>query len=83
MQPRPETKDGAINPIGLYKDPQSGQTIGAIEEIQADAIVHLGFKLVEEGREAAMLSEKEIAEKYSDAPTEVKAVDKSSKKESK
>lgn len=82
MQPQQERKDGAENPIGLYKDPQSGTTIGAIEETQADAIVQLGYKLVEAGREAAMLTDEQIAEKYSDAPKRA-TVAKSSEKESK
>ena len=41
-----ESKEGAVNPIGLYKDPESGQTSGAINEIQADAMVQQGWKLV-------------------------------------
>lgn len=34
------------NAPGLYRDPESGQYTGAINEIQADAIVHAGWKLV-------------------------------------
>jgi hypothetical protein len=82
MQPQQERKDGQENPIGLYKDPQSGTFIGAIEEVQADAFVQLGYKLVEAGREAATLSDKQIAKKYPDGPVN-KPADKSSEKASK
>ena len=55
-----EKKDGPENPIGLYKDPQSGQYIGVINEIQADAVVQQGYRLVKEGHEAAVLTQAEI-----------------------
>lgn len=54
-----ETSNNA-NPIGLYRDPESGQYIGALEEVQADAFVRVGFKLVKPGRDAAMTSETEL-----------------------
>lgn len=52
----------AENPIGLYKDPSSGKYTGAIHPAQADAMVRQGYKLVKEGQEAAMYSEKQISE---------------------
>ena len=59
---RPEKKDGAENPIGLYKDPQSGQVIGALNEVQGDAAVRLGFTLWKEGYEFAKMTDAQIAE---------------------
>ncbi len=59
MKPETSTKN---NPIGLYKDPQSGAYIGALEEAQADAYVRNGFQLVQEGEDAAKMSAKAIAE---------------------
>lgn len=53
----------ASNPIGLYKDPASGKYIGAIHEAQADAMIQQGYRLVKEGYDAAMLTEKEILAK--------------------
>lgn len=47
--------------IGLYKDPASGQYLGAIDPIQAEAMVQQGWKLHTPGREAAESSEKDIA----------------------
>lgn len=55
-------------PIGLYKDKESGKYIGAIDPTQANAFVHVGFSLVKEGREAAMMSEKDIAALDSNTP---------------
>lgn len=49
------------SPIGLYRDPESGNFAGAIDVQQANAFVRVGFKLVEEGREAAQTTEKELA----------------------
>lgn len=48
------------NPIGLYRDSASGTEIGAIDPVQADAYVRLGYKLVKEGREAAMKPQAEM-----------------------
>lgn len=39
-----------FNPIGLYQDPESKQYIGALDSIQADAMVQQGYKLVREAR---------------------------------
>lgn len=57
-----ETKSGAPNPEGLYKDPESGQHIGALDPIQADAMVQQGYQLVKEGREAAMTTQADLDE---------------------
>ena len=48
------------NPVGLYKSEESGQYIGAVDPIQADAFVTVGFTLVKEGLEAAKMTAKEI-----------------------
>lgn len=64
----------AENPIGLYKDPASGKYIGAIHPAQADAMIQQGYTLIKAGSEAAMYSEKQIAEilaKQAEAPAEV------------
>jgi hypothetical protein len=50
----------AVNPVGLYHDPESGQYIGAIDPIQADAFVRAGYQLHTEGRDAAMSSQEDI-----------------------
>lgn len=49
-----------INPIGLYKDEKSGQYLGAVEEVQADAYIRVGFTLVKEGMEAAKMTQIDI-----------------------
>jgi hypothetical protein len=61
-----QEKSTTVNPIGLYKDPESGNFMGCIEEIQADAAKRAGYVLVESGREAAMTPE-------ADYPTDEKA----------
>ena len=50
------------NPIGLYYSPESGQYLGSLDEIQSDAFLRVGFKLVKEGLEAAKMTAKEITE---------------------
>ena len=50
-----------VYPIGLYRDPESKQYIGCIDEVQADAVVQQGYVLVTEGREAAMTTTAEYA----------------------
>ena len=48
------------NPVGLYRSEESGQYIGALDPIQADAFVTVGFSLVKEGLDAAKMTAKEI-----------------------
>jgi hypothetical protein len=55
-----DEKTTVENPIGLYRDPASGQFVGAIDPIQADAFVRTGFTLYKEGREAAMMSQETL-----------------------
>lgn len=58
----------APNPIGLYRDPESGQFVGAIDPIQADAFIQVGYKLFREGKEAAMMPQEDI-DKLTPGPT--------------
>ena len=50
----------AVNPIGLYRNPETGVEVGVIEEIQGDAVIRQGFVLIEEGRDAAMKTQEEM-----------------------
>ena len=59
------------SPVGLYKDPESGKYIGALDENQASAIIKLGFKLVEAGIDAAKKTDAQI-EAESEAVTQPK-----------
>lgn len=54
--------------IGLYRDPESGQFIGALDANQAAAIERTGFKLFEAGREAAMTPQDELDALMNPAP---------------
>jgi hypothetical protein len=55
-----EHNTNAEHPVGLYRDPESGQFVGAIDPIQADAMVRAGWVLFEAGREAAMATQEQI-----------------------
>lgn len=50
----------APHPIGLYHDPASKQYVGAIDPIQADAMIQQGWVLHTAGRDAAMSSQEDI-----------------------
>ena len=49
------------NPMGLYFDKESGRYIGCLDDNQASAAIRVGYKLFLEGREAAMMTEEQIA----------------------
>jgi hypothetical protein len=53
-----------VNPneaqIGLYRDPESGNFVGCLDENQASAAIRVGFKLYEAGVDAAMRPESEL-----------------------
>lgn len=56
-----EVSNNPTNPVGLYKNPDTGVYLGVLDPAQGDAVVRQGFRLVKEGSEAATMTEKEIA----------------------
>lgn len=73
-----EVTEQAPNPVGLYRQTNPkmagfGKEIGVLDPIQGDAVVRQGFELVEEGREAAMKTQKEMDASNPDSPEANKA----------
>ena len=46
-------KSQPINEPGIYADPESGVTLEALNMVQADALVHLGWKKQTEAQKRA------------------------------
>lgn len=42
-----------VNPVGLYRNPNTKAEIGCLDPAQGDAVVRQGFVLVRRGLEAA------------------------------
>jgi len=65
MQDETSTRN---EPIGLYRHPDSGAYIGALETAAANAYYHHGFRLVEEGADAARMTDDEIEARFNTTP---------------
>lgn len=61
----PKETSSTYNAPGLYQDPESRQYTGAINQIQADAIVQQGWKLVKAADEGDELSVQRQVEEMS------------------
>ena len=46
-------KSQPVNVPGTYKDPESGAELTALNDVQADALVHMGWKLQTEAEKRA------------------------------
>lgn len=60
-----EASDAPANPIGLYRQnndklPGFGSYVGVLDPIQGDAAIRQGYELIEEGRDAALKSQKDL-----------------------